>query len=46
MPRLDMLGEAVRLSVAAEARFKPARGISFATFVAYRLRELQRFAER
>ena len=46
VPRLDMLGEAVRLSVAAEARFKPALGISFATFVAYRLRELQRFAER
>jgi hypothetical protein len=46
VPRLDMLGEAVRLSLAAEARFKPALGISFATFVAYRLRELQRFAER
>ena len=46
VPRLDMLGEAVRLSVAAEAKFKPALGISFATFVAYRLRELQRFAER
>jgi hypothetical protein len=38
-----MLGEAVRLSIAAEARFKP--GISFATFVSYRLRELHRFAE-
>ena len=46
VPRPDMLGEAVRLSVAAEAKFKPALGISFATFVAYRLRELQRFAER
>ena len=46
VPRPDMLGEAVRLSVAAEARFKPALGISFATFVAYRLRELHRFAEK
>ena len=32
VPRLDMLGEAVRLSVAAEARFKPALGIRFAHF--------------
>jgi hypothetical protein len=34
------------LSIATEARFKPERGISFATFVAYRLRELHRFAEK
>ena len=46
VPRLDMLGEAVRLSIAAEARFEPTRGISFRTFVAYRLKELHRFAER
>jgi DNA-directed RNA polymerase specialized sigma subunit len=45
VPRRDMLGEGVRLSLAAEARFDPKRGKSFATFVAYRLRELHRFAE-
>ena len=41
-----MLTEAVRLSVLAEARFDPALGNSFATYVAYRLKELHRFAER
>ena len=45
VPRPDMLGEAVRLTVAAKSQFRPALGIS-STFVAYRLRELQRFAER
>jgi hypothetical protein len=44
VPRGDMLGEAVRLSLLAEARFQPALGHSFATFVAPRLRELHRFA--
>ena len=45
VPRQDMLGEAVRLSLLAEARFQPALGNSFATFVAPRLRELHRFAQ-
>ena len=44
--RRDMLIEAVRLSVLAEARFDPTLGNSFATFVAYRLKELYRFAEQ
>ena len=45
VPRQDMLGEATRLSLAAEARFKPKLGNSFSTFVAYRLKELHRFAQ-
>ena len=44
--RQAMLIEAVRLSVLAEAKFDPALGNSFATYVAHRLKELHRFAER
>jgi hypothetical protein len=45
VPGTDMLIEAVRLATLAEARFKPALGNSFSTFVHYRLKELHRFAE-
>jgi hypothetical protein len=45
VPRTDMLIEAVRLAVLSEARFKPALGNDFSTFVHYRLKELHRFAE-
>jgi hypothetical protein len=46
VPRQDILIEAVRLAARAEQLFRPERGISFATFVTYRLKELHRFAEK
>lgn len=45
VPRIDLLIEAVRLATQAEATFKPALGNSFSTHVAYRLKQLHRFAE-
>jgi hypothetical protein len=46
VPREAILIEAVRLAMRAEHLFKPGRGVSFATYVTYRLKELHRFCEK